>query len=265
MVKRDTSFVYFWRAAGILFCLCELLLLLNVVWSWSSSILLEKVGVLFFLLWGIYLVRFTRRAPRHRQRLEMLRLHAQDTPLFSDQPMLDGERHFPVPVTLSARLSRGVYVALAIFWLLMLGLILVFQLPFFLALHILWWFLAGGLLLGVLVIGLGALACYQRIEATEDALSVQQGLLRKSIPWSEARLFAVINLDEKEPARANRYELSSTRAILRWTYTASGTGFALQPRDRQEYRKLSEALRAYIRARTGLMVRDLRWTERTIL
>lgn len=258
MVKRDTSFTLFlWRIAGILLGLYMLVLLLSLLWSWSSSTWLEKAGLLFFIIWGVPLALSTRRVLHQRRRIERLRLQAQDAPLFPDQPTLDGDQCI-VPILLTMKLSRGVYGAFAIFWLAMLGIILLFQVPFFQALHILWWFIPGWLLLGALVIGLASLVCYQRVEATAEALSVQQGLLRKWIPWQEARLFAVINLDGSTSMPVNRYELSSARTILRWTHAAVGSGLVLLPGDRQEYRKLLEELRTCIRARTGLMLRDLR-------
>lgn len=259
MIKRDTSFsLFFWRVAGIGLCLCECVIVLELLWLWSSLTLLEKFGLLFFGIWGIPLILAAWRGVRQRQHIEALRLHAQDAPLFPDQPVLEVAGNLSVPITLVLRLSRWSYLVFTCFWLGMLGVILAFQIPLLQASHLLWWFLLAWFLLGVLVMGLISLANYQRIEATSEALSVRQGLFRAHIRWQEARLFAVINFHPGASVPVTLYELSSARTILRWTQIVSGTGFALQPADRQEYRKLLEGLRVYIRARTGLMLRDLR-------
>lgn len=260
MVKRNTSFVLlFWlgRCAGIGLLCGEPLLIALLLWSWTSSTPLEKFALLFFILWGFPLAFSALRVPRYRLRVESLRMHLDEAPLFEKQPAYD-EAHLPVPVTLSVRLSRGTCLFFAVFWLLMLGVVLVFQTPSFLAAGVLWWAIAVWLVLGALVLGLFALTFYQRIEITDDSLMVQHGWLRRRIPWQEARLFAVLSLDEKNRSSANQYELSSRRAILRWTHSPVGPAFVSQPRERDEYKRLLEELRAYIRVKTGLMVRDLR-------
>ncbi len=260
MVKRDISFLllhWLGKCGGIFLLLWEPLLIAVLLWSWTSSTPLEKLTLLFFIVWSFPIAFGLLRAPRHQLRVESLRMRVSDIPLFEKQPAYD-VAHLPVPVTLAIRLAPGIYAIFAAFWLIMLGIVLIFQTPYFLAWHILWWVIAAWLILGTLALGLCALAFYQRIEVTEGALLVQHGLRRGRIPWQEARLFAVMSMDEKDPARANQYELSSARTILRWVHGAIGTAFLSQPRDRDEYRRLLEELRAYIRIKTGLMVRDLR-------
>src|SRR5579875_389783 len=260
MVKRDTSFVLlYWleRSAGIVLLLCEPVLIAGLLWSWSSSTLLERFSLLFFIVWGLPLAFSMLRTPRQRLRVEALRMKMNEAPLFEKQPAYEAA-DLPVPVTLTIKLSRGAYLVFATFWFITLGLVLAFQTPYFLAWHVFWQVIGGWIALGALILGLSAMAFYQRIEVTENALTVQHGWRRRSIPWKEARLFAVLSLDEKDRSRANQYELSSERIILRWVHVPSGLGFALQPGNRDEYKRLLEELRVYIRVKTGLMVRDLR-------
>ncbi len=260
MIKRDISFILlYWlkRCAGIFLLFWVPLLIAALLWSWTSSTSLEKFTLLFFIIWSFPVAFELLRSPRHRLRVEFMRRQMNKLPLFEKQPAQD-IAHLPVPITLAIKLAPGMYIIFAAFWLIMLGIILIFQAPYFAAWHILWWVIAAWLAFGALVLGLCALAFYQRIEVTERALLVQHGLWRGRISWPEARLFAVMSMDEQDPARANQYELSSSRVILRWRHGPVGTAFITQPRDRNEYKWLLEELRAYIRIRTGLMVRDLR-------
>lgn len=260
MVKRNTSLVLlFWleRAIGICLLCGEPLLIVLLFWSWTSSTPLEKFTLLFFILWGFPLAFSALRVPRHQLRVEALRMRMNEVPLFEKQPAYD-EAHLPVPVTLTIKLSRGACLFFAVFWLLLLGIILIFQTPYFLAAGILWWVIVAWIALGALVLGLFALTFYQRIEVTDETLMVQHGPLRRRLSWREARLFAVLSLDEKNSASANQYELSSARTILRWAHGPVGSAFVSYPHDRDEYKRLLEELRAYIRVKTGLMVRDLR-------
>lgn len=272
MVKRNLSFLLvFWlrRAVGIFLFCCEPLLIALLLWSWATSTPLEKVTLLFFIVWGFFLAFSVLRVPHQRLRVESLRMRINEAPLFEKQPAYD-QADLPVPVVLTVKLSSGTCLVFSIFWLLMLGVVLVFQTPFFLAAQILWWVIAVWIVLGALVLGAFAVGFYQRIEVTEGALIVQRGWLRRRLFWNEACLFAVLDLDEparsssravvheREHLRARLYELSSPRTILRWVHGAAGPAFVSSPRDREEYRRLLEELRAYIRIKTGLMVRDLR-------
>lgn len=260
MVKRDSSFLMlFWlgRSIGIFLLLCEPVLISLLLWFWPTSTPLEKFTLLFFIVWGFPLAFARLRPPRQHLRLEALRMRSDEAPLLEKQPAYD-VADLPVPVTLEVKLAPGACIVFGTFWLAMLGLVLVFQVTYFLAWQILWWVVGVWIALGTLILALSALVFYQRIEVTDEALMVQHGLRRQSIAWPDARLFALISLDEKNTTRANQYELSSERSILRWTHGAVGAGFVLQPRDRNEYRRILEELRAYIRIKTGLMVRDLR-------
>ncbi len=272
MVKRNTSFLLlYWlrRLAGIFLLCYEPLLIALLLWSWTSSTSLEKITLLFFILWAFPLAFSLLRVPRQRLRVESLRMRMNEAPLFERQPAYD-QADLPVPVTLTIKLARGTYLVFSLFWLLMLGVVLIFQTPYFLAAQILWWVIAAWIVLGALVLGAFSLGFYQRIEVTQDSLMVQRGWLRRHIPWNEARLFAILSFDqpgnsaartvvnERERPGPRLYELSSPRTILRWVHGVVGPAFALYPRDREEYKRLMEELRAYIRMRTGLMVLDLR-------
>jgi len=271
MVKRNISFLFwYWlgRSAGIVLFCGEPLLIALLLWSWTFSTPLEKITLLFFIVWGFPLAFSMLRVPRQRLRVESLRMRMNEAPLFEKQPY---ERtDLPVPVRLTIKLSRGTYLVFSLFWLLMLGVVLIFQTPYFLAAQILWWVIGAWVVLGALVLGAFSLGFYQRIEVGEDSLMVQRGWLRGRIPWNEARLFAVLTFDlpgdassrtivsERASSGPRIYELSSARTILRWVHGAVGPAFTLHPRDRQEYQRLMEEVRAYIRMKTGLMVLDLR-------
>lgn len=260
MVKRDTSSVLrFWlgRSAGIFLLLWALGLVADLLLFWSSSAPTEKFGVFFFIGWCLFFSLPLLRRPRQRQRVEALRMRMNETPLFTKQPTLDAP-DLALPATLTLQVSRSSCIVFAAYWLIMLGILLIFQASFLQALQLLWIAIAAWLALGALVLGLIVLAFYQRIEITQDVLAVQHGWRRKQIPWQEARLFAVLGLDEKKTAQPHLYELSSERTILRWTHVAPGMGFAIQPRDRQLYWQCLDDLSAYIRFRTHLMLRDLR-------
>ena len=275
MVKRDTSFVllsWLGRSAGIVLLLCEPVLVAGLLWSWTSSTPLERFSLLFFIVWGLPLAFSMLRIPRQRLRVESLRMRMKEAPLFERQPAYD-EANLPVPATLTFKLSQGAYLVFTTFWLITLGIVLAFQTPYFLAWHIFWWVIGAWIALGGLILGLCSIAFYQRIEVTEESLMVQHGWRRRAIPWKEARLFAILSFDEKKASphsatiinprerrtpSATQYELSGPRTILRWTHGAPGPGFLLHPRDREEYKRLLEELRAYIRIKTGLMLLDLR-------
>lgn len=259
MVKRDTTFVrLFWlkRCGGVFLLLCEPVLIALLLWFWPTSTLLEKGALLFLIVWGFPLAFAGLRVPRQRLRVEALRMRLDEAPLLEKQPACENTE-FSVPVTLTMTLAPRVGSTFALFWLAIPAIFLCFQAAYFPQGQVFWW-LAGWILLGALVLNLVVLAFYQRIEITDKALMVQRGWRRRRIAWPEARLFALVSLDEKRNSATGQYELSSSQTILRWTFSLGGAAFVLQPRDRKEYGRLLEEILVYIRAKTGLMIRDLR-------
>jgi len=119
------------------------------------------------------------------------------------------------------------------------------------------------LLCGLLIAGLYARA-REQITVTEHGL-IKVGLLRKvhSVPWQEARLFAIDGVygSMKYP-HPIVYELSSAHDVVRWGWTRRNNMrviFFAQPTvPAEEYERQMQALLSLIAARAGLPLYDLR-------
>jgi protein-S-isoprenylcysteine O-methyltransferase Ste14 len=104
----------------------------------------------------------------------------------------------------------------------------------------------------------------QQITLTENGL-MQVGLSRKvrSIPWSEARLFAILGIygAKKYPSPA-LFELSSGNEIIRWNWIRRNSMrvlyFANSRVDTAEYERQMNGALSIIAAKTGLPLYDLR-------
>jgi hypothetical protein len=104
----------------------------------------------------------------------------------------------------------------------------------------------------------------QQITLTEDGL-MQVGLSSKvrSIPWSEARLFAILSIygAKKYPSPA-LFELSSGNEIIRWNWLRKNSMsmwyFANSRVDTAEYERQMRSALSIIAAKTGLPLYDLR-------
>lgn len=104
----------------------------------------------------------------------------------------------------------------------------------------------------------------QQITLTEDGL-MQVGLSSKvrSIPWSEARLFAILGIygAKKYPSPA-LFELSSSNEIIRWNWIRKNSMnvwyFADSRVDPAEYERQMHGVFSIITAKTGLPLYDLR-------
>jgi hypothetical protein len=97
----------------------------------------------------------------------------------------------------------------------------------------------------------------RQIEVTDDQLTVRVGGLEETVPWEEARLFAITS---GRHATVN-YELSSSQARAPWTWVRPDTFSArlFEPTISQyEYDCQMEALLALVAAKTGLPLHDLR-------
>jgi hypothetical protein len=109
------------------------------------------------------------------------------------------------------------------------------------------------------------------IEASEDGLMRQKGLLHRFLPWKEVRLFAVGGKADLQP---EWIELSSTKVLLRWPFTIKDYGILGGPRytflardtpespywpiTRGEYEYQLQRLYGYVCLKTNLPLRDLR-------
>lgn len=109
---------------------------------------------------------------------------------------------------------------------------------------------------------------WQKVTVTEEGLSTRYGGKKSVVRWEEARLFAMYNTWGAQKSGASiTYELSSAREIARWTWMLQpdrlsmgiGMGMGMRPTvPLNEYNQQMQALHAFIVARTGLPLCDLR-------
>jgi len=102
----------------------------------------------------------------------------------------------------------------------------------------------------------------QQIKVTEGGLAVRNGGIQTSrVLWHDACLFAMYGTFGAQKNRAAiTYELSSARDIVRWTWVLRKTYWVgLGPTiPHDEYNRQMQALLAFVTARTGLPLYDLR-------
>jgi hypothetical protein len=97
----------------------------------------------------------------------------------------------------------------------------------------------------------------RQIEGTDDQLTVRVASLEETVPWEEARLFAIT----RGRHATLSYELASSQASVPWVWVRRGTFSArlFEPTIPQyEYDRQMEALLALVAAKTGLPLYDLR-------
>ena len=100
----------------------------------------------------------------------------------------------------------------------------------------------------------------QKIEITEQGLSVNYFGGHGKIKWDEARLFARYpTFGDRKSKRTITYELSSTTDIIRWTWIQSKLFFpSMEPAiPLAEYHQQMQALFSLVAARTGLPLHNL--------
>jgi len=101
-----------------------------------------------------------------------------------------------------------------------------------------------------------------KITVTESGLTARQGMEKThTVMWQEARLFAMYGTYGRQKSGASiTYELSSARAIARWTWVLRKTYWGgLEPTiPRDEYNRQMQALLSLVAAKTGLPLYDLR-------
>lgn len=253
MVKRDRSLMVM---RGVAKLLAILLFLIPLIFLWGYIFGGWPLGtgdiipIAFAILAPFAGVAFWRdRDVKRMEYVESLRMGARDVSVIE----LDDDAHAEkplLPIILILRMSTSWYVGFPIVWLLLLGIVLPFintgfDIQDMFLLFALW------LVLGGIAIGLTGIAVYQRIEVTEQALIIRNGIIRRKIKWEQALLFAFI-------AKNKQYELSSKRTILRWSRNHSGLGFTSRPVEKQAYEHLIDAMLIYIQYRTDLPLRDLR-------
>ncbi|HZU65635.1 MAG TPA: hypothetical protein VFA09_00030 [Ktedonobacteraceae bacterium] len=118
--------------------------------------------------------------------------------------------------------------------------------------------LYGGLLFGVMYF-----KARQHLTVTENGLMMFGFLKVHSVPWQEAKLFAIDGLfGAKRYPHPTIFELSSANDIVRWTWMRRSSFrvvfYARPVLSEEEYNRQMESLLSFIAARTGLPLYDLR-------
>ncbi len=110
----------------------------------------------------------------------------------------------------------------------------------------------------------------QRIELTEQGMTIRQGGRAHSVAWDEARLFAIVGVyGLKKSLSPSVYQLASAKDMLKWTYqrrrTPQRSGLLYRPilaikptTSYEEYERQMQALPTLVVAKTGLPLYDLR-------
>lgn len=108
---------------------------------------------------------------------------------------------------------------------------------------------------GVLMCILHALVAamlYQRIETNKTELIVQRGLLRRSISWKQAHLFATDRTADAKSNASNWDELSDGQHVVLWKYDAESSPRTTLTFSPAEYSQELVCLMSYIHAKTDL-------------
>jgi hypothetical protein len=127
------------------------------------------------------------------------------------------------------------------------------------------------LLLLLLVVGMLIFAPRQELIATREGLTCRRGYRLSFIPWSQARLFAVIGQPDSEHTPAF-YELASQNTLIRWPAHLSrqpvygrpvgvmrfASSLARPEQPSAEFPQQVQFLNIIIAERTGLPLYDLR-------
>ena len=223
--------------------------------------------ILFLLLflaviWVIAPIAGELRRIITRKRLTSFRLHPEQLPLATEQPLPSHIfKRRPSPIVLTKQLSIRGHILLLAIWLGMsvfLALVAILSsasnplvnLSEILGLWTAYWIVLHGLLTAMF---------YQHIEANESGLLVQRGVIRHRIPWDQARLFAIDYMSVRGMGvTSTRYELSSSHQIIHWERENSKRPlpqFTLKPTP-PEYQQEAEHLKSFIREKTDLSLRE---------
>ncbi len=232
------------------------------VWSLTVPLL-----VLLFFFSYIQQRRYWNRFEQRRNRAAQV----DQSLLAEEQPALD-EAALSLPLTIQSRISSPENFFLAMIGVVVITIIIVGFIGFlagstsiFSPSNVLA-FVLGGLAILVLVLVMLVSMVFlalilsrtdQRIELTEQGMTIRQGGRAHSVAWEEARLFAIEG------------RLASAKDMLKWTYqrrrSSQRSGLLYRPilaikptTSYEEYERQMEALPALVVAKTGLALYDLR-------
>ena len=219
--------------------------------SWPSFlnifVALLGVALLFFLFSGeiIRSVKSIRRLRLGERRRQAAAAGPQTVLIALPQPLLIPWA-LPLPFTIWFR-PKGFAAGLeAVFVIILWVLVILWLRPL--------------VIFGVLALLTSIpswLSLYQRIEVSEEGMTVRFPFHSKTIRWQEARLFAVDVL-AKGSQPADHYELSSEITILRWSRKLEPSRFTRLSSPFPEYAWQIDALLSLIAGKTGLQLYDLR-------
>ncbi|MBA3825760.1 MAG: hypothetical protein H0X24_17910 [Ktedonobacterales bacterium] len=106
-----------------------------------------------------------------------------------------------------------------------------------------------------------AISLQQKVVITADDITLYQGSRKHRVRWDEARIFILPKSAQKLPKSLRKFELASRDGIVTWSYfpTKQSWFFCLLPTiPPNDYNHIIDALNAYVIARTGLTLYDLR-------
>ena len=289
MIKADPNVVRFRRARilyfGALMIMVVSIVLLNLTSTLSTSFKVLSLVVPFLIL--LFFFSYIQQR-RYWKRFEQQRIRAaqgDQSLLAEEQPELD-EAALPLPLTIQSRISSPessllptiiAAIVITIFVAGVIGFLAVFT-SIFSPSNVLAFVLGGVAILVFILVMLVSMVFLalvlsrtdQRIELTEQGMTIRKGGNAHSVAWDEARLFAIEGIGGlNRPWLPRVYQLASANDILKWTYqrrrTPERNGWLYRPilaikptTSYEEYERQMEALPALVVAKTGLPLYDLR-------
>jgi len=236
-------------------------LLLYFTFQFSPILILYAFQLMLYIPQGQYWKRIEQRRFAAVQGNQLF--------LAAEQPTLD-RAPLPLPITIKLRHNKGTF-------LLGTGMVLVmvllfagwltwvfsYQLPL-VPDHLLFFLVVFSIVAIFMLVGFFALFLSPlgrpQITVTEGGLISNLGM-KVIMPWHEARLFAMYGTFGRQKSGASiTYELSSARAIVRWTWFLRKMYWVdLEPTiPLDEYNRQMRALLSLVVAKTGLPLYDLR-------
>jgi uncharacterized membrane protein len=238
--------------------------------SWGLPIFWTVLAVAY-----VFVVRMWRRFDQKRQAAAQ----GDQSLLATEQPVPDAQA-VSLPLTIRMRSNRRVLIIMTITLFISLLIPFIIGLVFGLQARatppthpvhvgILLIILGVWALVALLVVGIMYAILY--VKAREQVTLTDYGILvsgvtprLQSIPWSEARLFAIVN-----PSNPKRFkdrlplmlEVASEHNLVRWTWLRSKSfrsGFAVPVLPPEEYEQQMRGVLSVIAAKTGLPLYDLR-------
>ncbi len=288
MIKADPNVVRFRRL--LLLQLASAIVMVVAI----AFIYLTSTTSTFFKVWSLIVPFFVLLSSfsfiqqgRYWKRFEQRRNRAArgDQSLLSEeQPALD-EAALSLPLTIQSRISSPENFFLptiaAIVITIIVGGVIGFLAGFtsiFSPSNVLSFVLRGLAILVLVLVMLFAMVFLvlvlsrtdQRIELTEQGMTIRQGGRAHSVAWDEARFFTIEGVYGANRSLSPRvYQLASANDILKWTYqrrrSPQRSGLLYRPilaikptTSYEEYERQMQALPALVVAKTGLALYDLR-------